>query len=233
MPEAPVLLVTGTSKGIGQYLVKYFLQRGYQMAGCSRGESSLDIAGYFHVQADVADEGSVKTLVRTVREKFGRIDALINNAGIARMNLMMLTPAETADRIMSTNFRGTFLMSRECARIMVRQRSGRIVNFGTPAVPLESPGESVYAASKAAIVQLTKTMARELGPFGITCNVVSPGPTETELIRGMSEELRNELLSRHAIRRMGTFQDVANVVEFFLRPESSYVTGQVIYLGGP
>ncbi len=233
MPDAPVVLVTGTSKGIGQYLAKYFLQRGYQVAGCSRSESSLNHAGYFHVQADVADESSVKALVRAVREKLGRIDALINNAGVARLNLLMLTPTETADRIMSTNFRGTFLMSRECARIMIRQRSGRIVNFGTPAIPLESPGESIYAASKAAIVQLTKTMARELGSYGITCNVVSPGPTETDLIRGMSDELRNELLRRHAIPRMGTYEDVANVVEFFLRPESNYVTGQVIYLGGP
>lgn len=233
MPKAPVLLVTGTSKGIGLYLVKYFTDRGFLVAGCSRSDCSVDVPSYFHVTADVTDEQSVKGLVEAVRGKFGKIDALVNNAGIASMNHFVLTPVETVDRIMATNFRGTFLVSRECAKVMIRQRWGRIVTVSSVAVPMVLAGESIYAASKGAVVEFTRIMARELGRHGITCNAVGPAPIETDLIRGIPRRKIEEIIARLAIQRMCKYEDVANVVEFFLRSESDYVTGQVIYLGGP
>jgi 3-oxoacyl-[acyl-carrier protein] reductase len=116
---------------------------------------------------------------------------------------------------------------------MQKHRYGRIINFSTVAVPMHLEGEAIYAASKSAIVTFTKVLARELSDFGITCNVVGPAPIETDLIRGVPSEKMNSLINRLAIKRLGRFEDVANVIDFFIRPESDGVTGQVIYLGGP
>jgi 3-oxoacyl-[acyl-carrier protein] reductase len=157
---------------------------------------------------------------------------VINNAGIASMNHILLTPTATINRIMATNFLGTTLVSRESAKLMQRRRYGRIVNFSTVAVPLRLQGEAIYAASKAAVESITRIMARELGDLGITVNAVGPTPVETDLIKAVPPDKIKNIINDMAIKRLGTFDDVANVVEFFTRRESSYVTGQVIYLGG-
>jgi 3-oxoacyl-[acyl-carrier protein] reductase len=136
-------------------------------------------------------------------------------------------------RIMATNFTGTFLVSREAAKLMMRRRYGRIVNLTTVAVPMRLAGESVYASSKAAVEMLTRVLARELGDLGITCNAVGPSPVDTDLIRGIPKQKIDEIVSTLAVKRLGRFEDVVNVVDFLVRPESAYVTGQVIYLGGP
>ena len=129
---------------------------------------------------------------------------------------------------------GTFLFCREAARLMSAKapRGGRIVNFATVATPLKLEGEAAYAASKAAVVTLTEVLAREFAPFGITVNAVGPTPIETDLIKSVPRAKMDALIARQAIPRMGTMDDVANVIDFFLRPESDFVTGQVVYLGG-
>jgi 3-oxoacyl-[acyl-carrier protein] reductase len=160
------------------------------------------------------------------------LDVLINNAGIASMNSLLLTPAETARKILETNFMGTFIACREAARLMKKHSFGRIVNFATVASALKLEGEAVYASSKAAIVTFTEIAARELAPFGITVNAVAPTPIETDLIRSVGAEKIERLIQRQAIKRIGEFRDVANVIDFFIRPESDFVTGQVIFLGG-
>jgi 3-oxoacyl-[acyl-carrier protein] reductase len=138
----------------------------------------------------------------------------------------------TVHQILRTNVGGTFLFCREAAKLMRKRRSGRIVNFATVATPLKLEGEAVYAASKAAIVSLTQVLARELGPLGITVNAVGPTPVKTDLIRAVPEQKLEALLQRQAIPRYGEFRDISNVIDFFLQPESDFVTGQVIYLGG-
>jgi 3-oxoacyl-[acyl-carrier protein] reductase len=148
------------------------------------------------------------------------------------MNHSLLTPAATVDRIMATNFRGAFLVCRESAKVMKKRRYGRIVNISTIAAPLRLEGEAIYAASKNAVTALTQILARELAEFGITCNVVGPTPILTDLIRSVPQEKIDKLVNRLAIKRLGRFEDVANVIDFFVKPESDYVTGQVIYLGG-
>jgi 3-oxoacyl-[acyl-carrier protein] reductase len=135
-------------------------------------------------------------------------------------------------KVLATNALGTFLVSREAAKLMQRRRYGRIVNFTTVAVPLKLEGEAAYVASKAAVQGLTEVMARELASFGITVNAVGPGPIDTDLTRGVPNDKIESLLRRQAIPRRGTFADVCNVVDFFLRPESAFVTGQVLFLGG-
>jgi len=230
--EPPVILITGTRKGIGRYLVEHYLRQGARVIGCSREPIDWSLDGYTHVQADVASEDDVKRLVGAAQREFGRLDVAINNAGIASMNAALLTPAATIDRIMATNFRGTALVCREAAKLMMRHKYGRIVNLSTIAVPMRLDGEATYAASKSAVVTYSQVLARELAGYGITVNVVGPTPIETDLIRSVPKDKIQRILDRQAIKRPGRFEDVANVIDFFIRPESDYVTGQVIYLGG-
>lgn len=232
MAEADVVLITGTSRGIGQELVRHFLAKGCKVVGCSRGPASESPPGYTHHQLDVADEAAVTAMMRAVARQHGRLDVVVNNAGIASMNLALTTPGETAARLMTTNFIGSFLVVREGAKLMIRRRSGRIISLSTVAVPLRIEGESIYAASKSAIVTFTRILAKELAPFGVTCNVVGPGPVPTALIAGVDEQKVQQLLDQLPTRRFCTFADIANAVEFFARPESQAITGQVLYLGG-
>lgn len=231
-PDRSVVLITGTRRGIGRFLAEHYVRRGAHVVGCSREAADWQLDGYTHVTADVSREEDVKALLSAVHKQFGRLDAAINNAGIASMNAALLTPTATIDRIMATNFRGTVLVCREAAKLMMRRKFGRIVNLSTIAVPMRIEGEAAYAASKSAVVTYSQILARELGPLGITVNVVGPTPIETDLIRNVPKDKIQRILDNQAIKRLGRFEDVANVIDFFVKPESEYITGQVIYLGG-
>lgn len=230
--ETPVTLITGTRKGIGKYLVEHYVAQGHMVVGCARGEIDWSLEGYEHFLADVADEKAVSTMFASLKKKYRRLDNLINNAGIASMNHTLLTPLSTLDKILSTNVQGTFLFCREAAKMMQRQKYGRIVNFSTVATPLKLEGEAAYAASKAAVLSLTEIFARELAPFNITVNSVGPTPVMTDLIRSVPKEKMDSLLARQAIPRFGTFEDISNVIDFYFRKESDFITGQNLYLGG-
>jgi 3-oxoacyl-[acyl-carrier protein] reductase len=232
MSEREVVLITGTRKGIGCYLAQHFVKKGAVVEGCSREAPEWNLENYIHHRVDVADEKQVKTMLAAIQSRHGRLDIVINNAGIAAMNHTLLTPAATVDRILAVNFRGAFVVCRESAKLMKRRRYGRIVNMSTIALPMRLEGEAIYAASKSAVTTLTQILAKELAEFGITCNVVGPTPIQTDLIRGVPPEKIDRLVKSLAIKRLGRFEDVANVIDFFVRPESDYITGQVIYLGG-
>ncbi|HJQ36083.1 MAG TPA: SDR family oxidoreductase [Thermoanaerobaculia bacterium] len=228
-----VTVVTGARKGIGRFLAERYLAAGHKVVGCSRSESDLSAESYEHSCVDVADEDAVIRFFASIRKRYGRIDHLLNCAGVASMNHVLLTPGRAVRAIFETNVFGTFYCSREAAKVMQKQRFGRIVNFGSIAVPMKLEGEAAYAASKAAVVTLTEVMARELGPFDITVNVVGPTAIATDLIAGIPAERIDSLVKRQAIQRPGTMDDVAAVVDFFLAPGSSLITGQTVYLGGP
>lgn len=230
--SAPVTLITGARKGIGRELAGHYLAQGHQVVGCSRQGSDLDHPRYRHFCLDVADEGAVLAMFAKLRADFGSLQNLVNNAGIASMNHCLTTPLRVVESILSTNVVGSFLFCREGAKLMLPRRSGRIVNFTTVATPLKLEGEAAYAASKAAVLSLTQVLAHELSPFGITVNSVGPTPTLTDLIRSVPQEKMDALLARQAIRRHASFQDISNVVDFFLSDASGFVTGQNIYLGG-
>ena len=232
MMDPQITLITGTRKGIGKYLVEHYITRGHLVVGCSREVPDWTIQGYKHYEADVSDEKAVLQIFSGIRKEYGRLDNLINNAGIASMNHTILTPLSSVHSVLNTNVVGTFLFCREAAKLMQKNKYGRIVNFATVATPLKLEEEALYAASKAAVVTLTQILAREFADLGITVNAVGPTPIKTDLIRGVPQAKIDLLLSRQAIREYGTFEDVSNVIDFYLMPESRFVTGQVIYLGG-
>jgi 3-oxoacyl-[acyl-carrier protein] reductase len=226
------IVITGTRKGIGEALADYYLAAGWRVVGCSRGASSITHAHYQHFALDVSDEDAVVAMARKIKSSHGSVNALLNNAGIASMNHALLTPASTVNRILQTNVVGTFLFCREMAKLMRRTKNGRIINFTTVAHPLNLEGEAIYAASKAAVESLTRILARELAELQITVNAIGPTPIETDLIRGVPQAKMDALLARQAVRRMGEVRDVINAVDFYLREESDFITGQVLYLGG-
>jgi 3-oxoacyl-[acyl-carrier protein] reductase len=232
MAENKVVLITGTRKGIGRALVEHYAGSGCHVVGCSRSPFEGEVPNYRHYCLDVADESAVKRMFSEIRKQEGGLDVLINNAGVASMNHSLLTPIATVNKIIETNFTGTFLFCREAARLMQLHHYGRIVNFGTVAVPLKLEGEAVYAASKAAVISLTQILAREFADFGITVNAIGPTPIRTDLIGGVSSEKLDTLIERQAIKRYGEPRDVIQVIDFFVQPASDFVTGQVIFLGG-
>ena len=232
MKDPEVVLITGTSKGIGRFLVEHFIKKGAVVNGCSRKTVDWSLPGYKHHIADVTNEAHVKAMFSSIKKLYGQLDVTITNAGIASMNHVLLMPCSTATKIVETNLLGTFLVCRESAKLMKKHSHGRIVNFSTIAVPMHLEGEAIYAASKSAVVTFTQIIAREFAEFGITCNAVGPAPIETDLIRGVPPEKINRVVSKLAIKRLGRFADIANVIDFFVKPESNYITGQVIYLGG-
>lgn len=226
------ILITGTRKGLGKALAEHYLSHGFTVIGCSRQAGSIVHDNYHHYELDVADEKAVVSMVRNIRRTLKTVDVLVNNAGMASMNHFLTTPLSSAEKVIATNVFGTFLFSREVAKLMMKQKYGSIVNYSTVAVPLDLEGEAIYAASKAAVESLTRVSAKELAPYGIRVNAIGPTPVPTDLIKAIPKNKIDELISKQTIKRLGKEEDVINVIDFFVSPASDFITGQVIYLGG-
>ncbi len=227
-----IMVITGTRKGIGKYLAEYYLDKGLTVAGCSRGESSIEHENYHHYELDVSDEKSVISMVRNIKKKFGKIDVLLNNAGAASMNHILLTPYKTIKETIETNYFGSFLFLREVSKVMLKKKYGRIVNFASIATPLKWEGEAAYAASKAAVENLTKIAAKEVAEYGITVNALGSTPVWTDMINRVPKEKLEGILNQQSIKRIGEMKDVSHLCDFLIDEESNFITGQVVYLGG-
>lgn len=234
MREIPsAIIITGTSRGIGKGLAEFFLAKGIRVYGCSRGGSEIEHSAYQHFEVDVSDERSVCTMVAQVgKAERGNRLGLLNNAGIASMNHLWLTPVATVEKLWKTNFLGSFLFLREVSKWMSRQGGGSIVNFTTVARPLNLEGEMAYATSKAALESLTRIAARELQAFNIAVNALGPGPTRTDLLRGVPEGKMDTLLQSQPVSRYTTIEEICHVAEFLLDARTAGITGQVLYFGG-
>ena len=224
------IIITGTRKGIGRQLSEYFVNQGHKVAGCSRGDSDFVHEKYTHYILDVANDKEVASMVK--REAIHGIDCLINNAGIASMNHLMLMPTYIFDNILGTNVLGSFNFIREVAKVMQKHRYGRIINFSTVAKPLDLEGELAYASSKAAVETMTRIASKELASFGITVNAISPTPVPTDLIKSVPKDKIDHLMKQQSIKRFGNIEDITNVLEFFMSPRSDFITGQILRLGG-
>jgi len=226
------VLVTGASKGIGKFLAKSLLDQGFYVYGCSRGKSTIEHEDYRHFELDLNEESDIINMFKEIRKSPTQLYGLLNNAGIASMNHVVLTPTKTVRRIFDINFVSTFICSREASKLMKKYKNGRIINFSTIAVPICLEGESVYASSKSAVETFTKCFSKEVADYGITVNVIGPNPIKTNLIKNVNNDKLDNVIGRQAIKRFGNFADVLNVVDFYLNEKSDFVTGQKIYLGG-
>ena len=229
MNETRVVLVTGSSRGIGLGIAEHFIRSGHIVCGCSRTAGTLISRDYHHTSLDVSNEKAVRGWVSSARRTFGRVDIAVCNAGIVgSTSLMSVTSSKVLDDFMNTHIRGVFFVCREISKVMIRQKSGRIITISSPAVAWHLEGASAYAATKAAVEEMTKVLARELAPTGVTCNVVRPGLVMTEPAVAMGVEWAEWLLNHQTIKRAVTVEEVCNVIEFLASPASAAVTGQTI-----
>jgi 3-oxoacyl-[acyl-carrier protein] reductase len=184
------------------------------------------------VQANVSVAADVERMVEETMSAFGRVDVLVNNAGITRDNLLMRMSEEEWDSVLDSNLKGAFLCTRAVTRIMLKQKSGKIVNVASVMGIVGNAGQANYSASKGGMIALTKSTAKELGSRGITANAVAPGFIQTAMTDVLKEELREQMLKQVPLARLGTPEDVAKVILFLSTDESSYVTGQVVSIDG-
>jgi 3-oxoacyl-[acyl-carrier protein] reductase len=224
-----LVAVTGAGGGLGRHVALRAQDAGYAVVGFSRSRPEED-PGFPLEVGDVADRKAVASFFGKLRKE--PLWGIVNAAGIACMNLLLTTPAETIARVLDTNLLGTMNVCAEGAKALLRAKAGRIVNFSSIAHPLALAGESVYAASKAGVETFTRCLARELGGFGITVNAVRPGPIATGILKGLTKEQIDAVVKRQIVPRMAEPEDVWHVVEFFLDPRSSMISGEIVGLGG-
>jgi 3-oxoacyl-[acyl-carrier protein] reductase len=233
MDSGKVMLISGTSKGIGYKLALHYSQIGYSVIGCSRGSCDIRHCNYSHYELDISDEIQVKRLFSYIRKKYKRLDYLINNAAInSALSPVALVSYASAEETLRINFLGLFLMSRESLKIMMKNSFGRIINFGSMAVKHEERGEAIYTSSKAAVCSFTKILSKEVSSLGITCNVVSPSAIDTDLMKNINFDELKKVLSRNAFSELGSVEEVIEVIDWIISPNSGKITGQNIYLGG-
>lgn len=240
--ENQVAVVTGAGRGIGEAIAKRFANGGAKVAIVSRTEANsqkvADAINATHAGAakayavDVADFDAVQKAGEQILADFGRCDVLVNNAGVTRDTLAMRMSSDDWDVVLNTNLKGAFNFSRAVLRAMVKQRSGRIINISSVSGLLGLAGQANYAASKAGLVGLTKTLARELASRGITANVVAPGFIETDMTAVLNEEIRKGALTQIPQSRFGSVEDIAAAVSFLASSEAAFITGQVLAVDG-
>ncbi len=242
MLESKVALVTGASRGIGKEIALTLAKAGANVVINYMGNQALaeDVANQVKklgkdalvIQADVSNSSQVEEMMKSAISHFGKLDILINNAGITRDNLIMRMKEEDWDRVIDTNLKSAFLLSKSVSRQMMKQRYGRIINITSVVGVLGNPGQVNYVAAKSGLIGLTKTLAREFASRGITVNAVAPGFIETDMTSTMTEDVRNQMLSQIPLSRLGSPSDVANVVKFLVSDEANYMTGQVLHVDG-
>ena len=240
--ENKVLLITGGSRGIGKAIALRCADEGaiVVITWVSHKEPAMEVVNEIHrrnglalsIQADVRNEDDAKKVMSEIKKEYGRLDILVNNAGIMKNNLLLMTKTDEFDLLVATNCKGPFLFSRAAAKLMLKQKSGRIINISSVVGVYGSKGQSVYSATKSFVIGFTKSLAKELGPLGITVNAIAPGFIDTDLIQDVKPEIRDDLLSHIALGRIGTPDDVAKGVIFLASDLGSYVNGQVLGIDG-
>lgn len=240
-----IALVTGASQGIGAAIALRLAKEGYTVAvHSSNRQESRQKAEQIAQQcrelgaeaacfaADVSDYAQCDALIKDVKAAYGRLDVLVNNAGITRDNLLLRMSEEQYDAVIASNQKSVYMLMKLAGSIMLRQKSGRIINMASVAGLYGNPGQCNYSASKGAVIAMTRTAAKELGARGITVNAIAPGFIETPMTDSMTDQQKEAILSRITLGRAGTPEDVAAAVAFLAGEGGSYITGQVLEVSG-
>lgn len=235
-------IITGSSRGIGRTTAEEFAKKGVNVVivdinSENAEKTAEEIKSLYGVEtlgvkADVSNSVDVKRLFDESVKKFSKIEILVNNAGITKDNLLIRMKDEEWDAVLNINLKGAFLCCREAVKIMSKNKYGRIINIASVVAFIGNPGQVNYSASKAGLVALTKTLAKEYASRGITVNAVAPGFIQTAMTEQLPEKVKEEMLRMIPLQRFGTTQDVANAIIFLALPESGYITGQVIHVNG-
>jgi len=228
--DLPVMVVTGASRGIGFAIVQFFLEKGFLVAGCSRGPSSIVHENYRHYVIDVCDELAVKRWVREIKKDLNKINVLVCNVGLVQLGAVTgATTLNSFKSFLDSILISTFLVCREFSKLMIIQRGGRIINIGSIMSEIHAPGTCAYAPAKTAVIEFTKVLACEVAEYGVTCNVVSPSMVKTDSNAVFGDKWEKAMLQMQTIKRPIDASELCHVIEFFASPMSSIVTGQIIH----
>jgi 3-oxoacyl-[acyl-carrier protein] reductase len=229
------MLITGTSRGVGRGAAEHFARTGFKVIGCSRSPSTISHQNYHHFSLDLTVEVEVRQLASTIKDNFGRVDILVANLGLSDVSVFSTVLAATTttkyEEFVRINFTSTFFMCREIVKLMIRQRYGRIVAISSLAAVLHQPGTAIYAATKAAVTELMKVMARELASSNITCNIIAPGLIGTELVASLSNRQRKQMLREQVVQELCSVLDICHAIHYLTSRDCGYLTGQVIDIG--
>jgi len=240
--ENKVAIITGASRGIGREIALLFAKEGAKLTITARNEEllktlsdeikALGFAEPLLCSLDVKDSEKVEEMVDKTLDKYGRVDILVNNAGVTRDGLMLRMSDADWDDVLDTNLKGAFICMRSVAKTMMRQRSGRIINMASVIGLIGNAGQANYAASKAGIIALTKSAAKELGSRNILINAIAPGFIDTDMTQALSDDIKNAILKSIPVGKLGQPADIAKAALFLASDESSFITGQVITVDG-
>ena len=224
-----MIIVTGASRGLGYAICQRLIEKGCNVFGIARNVSTLNFPAE---QCDVAHYEQIEHIAKKLKKEKAEVCGLINAAGIASMNLALTTPAEVSRRIIETNLLGTIYSCQHFSPFMIRRKAGKIINFSTIAVALALKGESIYVASKAGVEAFSRVFAREMAPFNITVNCIAPGPINTDLLKNITQNQLQKIVSQQIIDKQFTIDAICDVVEIILDDRASSLSGQIFHVGG-
>lgn len=228
----PRVFISGTGQGIGAEIASHFLQKGWEVSGCSRGEAAFTHPGYTHYASDLALPAARRSMLEELIRKDEAFDALVLNAAIAHQGPALLTPPEVHAQLMEVNYLAQVEIIQALSRKMLRRRSGSVIVMGSVAEGLSIPLEAAYAASKAAITQYAKVLARELSPSNISVHVIAPGPVDTRLMKNVPDERVRYVTERQVNQAWTSMEQILSTVDICTGPQAMAYTGQVFYLNG-
>jgi len=242
MLKGKVAIVTGASRGIGRQIALTLASYGANIVVNYHGslEKAKEVASEIEAmgreallyQGNVADMDAMKAMVKETTKKFGRIDILVNNAGITKDNLLMAMKEEEFNQVLDINLKGSFICMKQVIRIMIKQRYGRIINLSSVSGRMGNAGQVNYSASKAGVIGMTKSLAREVGSRGITVNAVAPGFIDTDMTAALKDEVKDAIMAGIPLKRVGNPEDIAEAVAFLASDKASYITGQILSVDG-
>jgi 3-oxoacyl-[acyl-carrier protein] reductase len=227
-----VVCITGSSRGVGKELVDYFLAQGANVVGISRGEDTRILENFYPMRADISNPEELKPVFSFIKTKFNKLDILINNAGISHSGQALFLSTEKAKSMIDINFLGSFLVAKEAAKLMMKNKYGRIVNIGSICSTVEPFGASIYSATKAAIHSLSNSLAQEFASFNITNNTLALSPFPSDMLSTIAQAEIDWYLNEQKIKRLAEINDITNAIAFFCSENSDFITAQFIQLGG-